>query len=120
MVVVGSAALWLHEEPLAVHDLDIVLAPQHENFLVAVSALAVLGTSPADLPPLPMLQSAQLLSVATGYGGVDLMLERGRRSYADLAGGATIVDVYGAKVRIASREDAWALRARFKQRESAS
>jgi hypothetical protein len=99
---------------LEVHDLDVVVGPSQENLMVLRDGLAALGARPAEIPPLRALQEVDVLSVPTAHGQVDLMLEQGRRRYAELARRSTIVVICGVGVPVANSDEAWALRQQFK------
>jgi hypothetical protein len=114
LIVVGSTALWLHGEPIGVHDLDVVINPRLGNLSQLGDALASLGVRPAESPPLHLLTVVDLIGVPTRYGRVDLLLARGRLDFAVLDRHASWFDVHGARVRVASRADTWSLRARYK------
>jgi hypothetical protein len=114
LVVVGSTALALHHEQLEVHDLDVVISPSRANLMAVGPALTALGATRSDIPPLRALQEADLVTVITAHGQVDLMLEQGRRRFVELVARAMTVDICGVGVAVANRDDAWALRARFK------
>jgi hypothetical protein len=113
IVVVGSAASRLHGEAFEVHDLDVVVEPSTANLGVVAESLRALGAS-AGIPPLFALAQADVVSVVTCYGRVDLMLRQGREAFSELAEKAVTIDVLGVPVLVASRQDAWALRLLYK------
>jgi hypothetical protein len=53
-------------------------------------------------------------STTTLYGGLDVLVGRARRQGSSLFQRASIVRVADVDVTVASTEDAWALRRRFK------
>jgi hypothetical protein len=55
-----------------------------------------------------------IVTIATSYGRVDCLLERGHRDWEQLRRGAGPVAVADVSVLVASANDAWALRRRFK------
>jgi hypothetical protein len=114
-VVVGSTALWLLGEAIAVHDLDVVVEPSGRNLDGVVGALGVMGARRGEVPPRWALDTADVVSVTTGYGRVDLLVGQGRASFAALADRAVSVDVCGVGLMVADPADAWALRARYKE-----
>ena len=112
--LVGSAALWLHGEPIAVGDADVVVEPVEQNLCRLGEVLAQLALRPRAVPPVRDLALLHLVSVTTSYGGVDCLLERGRLDWERLRKSAVTIAVADAGVRVAARADAWALRRRFK------
>jgi hypothetical protein len=115
MVVVGSAALAIHGENLEVHDLDVVIYPSPANLSLVGNGLAALGAAPGDVPSLQTLRDAEVVGVVTGYGRVDLLLDHGRRRFPELARRSKRIDICGVEVPVADCQEAWALRARFKE-----
>jgi len=116
LLTVGSAALWLHGETVDVHDLDVVVDPRRSNLCRLREGLAALGTRRGALPSVPVLETVDLVGVVTGYGRVDLMLERGRTDWERLASQARPIGVCGVSVPVVANSDAWELRLRFKGR----
>lgn len=113
-LLVGSAALWLHGEPIAVGDADVVVEPVEQNLCRLGEVLAQLALRPRAVPPVRDFALLHLVSVTTSYGGVDCLLERGRLDWERLRKSAVTIPVADAGVRVAARADAWALRRRFK------
>jgi hypothetical protein len=113
-IVVGSAALWLHGEDLPVNDLDVAVAPDAANLARVPAALAAMGALTGHHLTVKTLEEADLISVITSYGRVDLMLQTGRQQFTELAPRSGTFNLFGASVTVASRADAWALRAWFK------
>lgn len=114
-LLVGSAALWLHGEPVTVADADLVVEPAEQNLRRLSEALAQLAVRPRALPRVRDLPLLDLVSVTTSFGQVDCLLERGRVDWARLRSSAARIPVAEAGVLTASRADAWALRRRFKE-----
>ena len=114
-VLVGSAALWLRGEQIAVGDADVVIEPGEANLRRLHAAMAGLAVRPDEVPPVHRLRDLPVATAVTSYGRVDCLLERGRRDWDQLRQGAGYVAVADAQVLAASAGDAWALRRRFKK-----
>ena len=114
LLLVGSAALWLRGEPATVGDVDVVIEPGQENLRRLHAALAGVALRPGDVPPPHRLAGLPIVTIPTSYGRVDCLLERGRRDWARLREAGGPVAVADVNVLVASAEDAWALRRRFK------
>lgn len=114
-VLVGSAALWLHGEPITVADADVVVEPGEQNLRCLGEALAGLALRPQAIPRVHDFPLLHLASVTTSYGKVDCLLERGRLAWERLRRSAVTIPVADAGVLVASRADAWALRRQFKE-----
>ncbi len=114
-VLVGSAALWLRGERIAVGDVDVVIEPGEANLHRLHDALAALAVRPGEVPAVHRLRDVSVSTAVTSYGRVDCLLERGRRDWDTLRQGAEYVAVADAPVLVASAGDAWALRRRFKK-----
>jgi hypothetical protein len=112
-LLVGSAALWLRGEPIAVGDVDVVIEPRELNLCQLREALLRLAIRPEEIPAVHRLRELSVATATTSYGRVDCMLERGRRDWARLCKMAGYVAVADAQVLVASAGDAWALRRRF-------
>jgi hypothetical protein len=112
-VLVGSAGLHLHGQRIRVHDIDAVPAPDRENLARLYLVLADLAID-GQVPALRSLATAHLVSVRTGYGKLDCLLDRGRRDWSRLRAGARAFDVAGAQVLAARADDIRLLRARFR------
>jgi hypothetical protein len=112
-VLVGSAGLHLHGERIRVRDIDAVPAPGRENLGRLHSVLADLSVD-GRVPAVRSLATAHVVSVRTGFGRLDCLLERGRRDWDRLRAGARPFDVSGARVLAAGADDIRLLRARFK------
>jgi hypothetical protein len=114
-VLVGSAALWLRGEQVAVGDVDVVIEPGEANLGRLHEAMAGLAVRPDAVPAVHRLRDLSVATVFTSYGRVDCLLERGRRDWEQLRQGAGYVAVADAPVLVASADDAWALRRRFRK-----
>lgn len=113
-MLVGSGALWMRGEAIAVHDADLVIEPGEQNLGRLHAALASVATQPRLLPAAWRLSSLDIATVATSYGRIDCLLERGRLDWRRLRESATALPVAGVGVLVASQADAWYLRRRFK------
>ncbi|MCW2909138.1 MAG: hypothetical protein JWL68_3927 [Actinomycetia bacterium] len=114
-LLVGSAALWLHGEPIPVADADVVIEPAEENLRRLGDALAEIALRPAEVPRVRALPWLSVLSVVTSYGMVDCLLERGRRDWQRLRRSAGRILVADVDVPVAAQADVWALRRQFKE-----
>jgi len=113
-VVVGSTALVLHGYQFTVRDLDLVPAPDPVALTQLREALVPLVVR-GPVPSVGRLQLASVVSLATSFGPVDLLLERGRIDHLALRTESTLIDVAGVPVPVASAAAALALRLRFKE-----
>lgn len=113
-LLVGSAALWLHGEPIPVADADVVIEPAEENLCRLGEALAALTLRPQGVPRVRALPWLSVLGVVTSYGRVDCLLERGRLDWQRLRRSAVRIPVADVDVLVAAQADVWALRRRFK------
>ena len=114
-LLVGSAALWLHREPVAVGDTDAVIEPGEQNLRRLREVLAGMALRPRTVPPARDLALLHLVSVTTSYGRVDCLLERGRLDWERLRQSSVTIPVADAGVLVAARADTWALRRQFKE-----
>jgi hypothetical protein len=114
LLLAGSAALWLRGEPVTVGDADVVIEPGADNMCRLHAALAGMALRPRDVPPPRRLATLPVVTIATSYGRVDCLLERGRRDWEQLRRGASPLAVADVSVLAASVADAQALRRRFK------
>jgi hypothetical protein len=114
-VLVGSAALWLRGEQIAVGDADVVIEPGEPNLRRLHEAMAALAIRPETVPAVHRLRDLSVAMAFTSYGRVDCLLERGRLDWEQLRQGAGYVAVADVPVLVASADDAWALRRRFKK-----
>jgi hypothetical protein len=113
-LLVGSAALWLRGEPVTVGDVDVVIEPGLENLRRLHAAMVRLALRPRHVPAPRRLAGLPIVAMATSYGRVDCLLDRGRRDWERLYRGAGLVPVAEVNVLVAGADDAWALRRRFK------
>jgi hypothetical protein len=114
-LLVGSAALWLHGEPVSVGDVDVVVEPGEANLRLLREALCGLAVRPEAVPAVQRLREVSVATVFSSYGRVDCMLERGRCDWQLLSQNAGYVAVADVRVLVASAADAWALRKRFRK-----
>ena len=114
LLLVGSAALWLHDEPIPVGDADVVVEPGEENLQRLGDALAGFALRPQEIPRVRALPWLNVLRVVTSYGIVDCLLERGRLDWQTLHQSAVRIPVADVDVPVAAEADVWALRYRFK------
>jgi hypothetical protein len=114
-LLVGSAALWLHGEPVSVGDADVVIEPGERNIRRLGEALAQMAVRPRAVPPVRDFPLLDLVSVTTSYGRVDCLLERGRLDWERLRQSSVTIPVADAGVLVAARSDARALRRQFKE-----
>jgi hypothetical protein len=112
--LVGSAALWLRGEHVPVADVDAVPEPGAANLARLHAALTNLAVSDRVVPRPRSLPVLDMVTVPTSYGRLDCLLERGRRDWDRLRGGAGVIRVADADVLVASAADAWSLRRAFK------
>jgi hypothetical protein len=113
-LLVGSAALWLHGEPIPVADADVVIEPAEENLHRLGDALAEFALRHQEVPRVRALPWLNVLSVVTSYGMVDCLLERGRLEWPRLRQSAVRIPVADVDVPVAAQADVWALRRQFK------
>ena len=114
-LLVGSAALWLHGEPIAVADADAAIEPGERNIRHLSEVLARLALRPRAVPPARDFPLLHLISVTTCYGRIDCLLERGRLDWQRLHRNSVTIPVADKGVLVAARADAWALRRQFKE-----
>ena len=113
-LLVGSAALWLHGEPVTPADTDAVIEPGEHNLSVLAAVLADIGPRPRVIPRARDFPLLHLVTAATCYGRIDCLLERGRLDWDRLARSSKVVPVADVGVRVAAAADAWALKRRHK------
>ncbi len=113
-LLVGSAALWLHGEPIPAGDADVVIEPAEENLHRLGDALAEFALRPQEVPRVRVLPWLNVLRVVTSYGIVDCLLERGRLDWQNLCQSTVRIPVADVDVPVAAQADVWALRRRFK------
>jgi hypothetical protein len=114
-LLAGSAALWLHREPITVGDADVVIEPGEPNLRRLGEVLAQLAVGHRAVPPVRDFSLLHLVSVTTSYGRVDCLLERGRADWERLRQSSVTIPVADAGVLVAARADAWALRHQFRE-----
>jgi hypothetical protein len=114
-LLVGSAALWLHGEPIAVADADVVIEPGERNIRHLNHVLARMALRPRAVPPPRDFPLLHLVTVTTPYGRIDCLLERGRLDWRRLHADSVTIPVADAGVLVAGRADARALRRQFKE-----
>lgn len=112
-LLVGSGALWLHGEAILVHDADLVIEPGERNLRLLRSALAEVATRPALLPAPWRMSVLDTATVATSYGKIDCLLERGRLDWRRLRASAGMMPLAGAGVLAVGKAEAWELGRRF-------
>src|SRR5260221_4310988 len=113
-LLVGSAALWLRSEPVTVADVGVAVKPGLAKLRWLPAALVSLALRPRDVPAPRRLAGLPVVTIAISYGRVDRLLDRGRRDWDQLNRGAGQVTVADVNFLVASANDAWALRHRFK------
>lgn len=114
-LLVGSAALWLHGEPIAVGDADVVIEPGEQNLHRLSGVLARMALRPQAVPPARDFPLLHVAGVTTSYGRIDCLLERGRLDWQRLRRSSVMISVADAGVLVAAQSDARALRHRFKE-----
>lgn len=114
-LLVGSAALWLHAEPISTSDADVVPEPSEPNLRRLGETLARMAPHPRAVPPARRLRLLPSATVATSYGRIDCLLERGRLDWGRLRRCSVMIPVADAAVPVAARADVWALRRQFKE-----
>lgn len=115
LLLAGSAGLWLRGEPVTVADGDVVIEPGRENLRRLHTALSGVALRRRDVPAPRRLAALPVVTIATSYGPVGCLLERGRQDWARLRQGAGPVPVADVSVLVASAGEAWALRRRLKE-----
>jgi len=113
LLVVGSAALIEYGDLPSAADVDVVPECSSENLRRVCDEL---GRMAVPGQGMGRLETREVATVVTSYGPVDVLVERGRLEFETLRRSAVNVDVYGVRVPIASRADAWRLRRRHKAR----
>jgi hypothetical protein len=83
-LLVGSAALWLHGEPVAVRDVDLVIEPGEANLQRLRDVLTRIALRPRAISSARSLGWLPMVAVITSYGKVDCLLERGRLGWEQL------------------------------------
>jgi hypothetical protein len=114
-LLVGSAALWLHGEPVAPADADVVIEPDERNLRRLEAALAGLTPRPRAIPPARDFPLLHLVTAVTCYGRIDCLLERGRLDWDRLGRSSVVLPVADVGVLVAALADTRALRRRYKR-----
>ena len=114
-LLVGSAALWLHGEPIPVADADVVIDPGEPNLRRLEAALAEITPRPRAIPRARDFPLLHLVTVGTCYGRIDCLLERGRLDWERLGRSSVVIPVADVGVPVAAQADTWALRRRYKE-----
>jgi hypothetical protein len=110
-VVVGSAAFEAHGIAATPKDLDLVPEPSARNLRILREGLRLLGLVGA---PLPNILTADVHTVDTSFGPIDILVRRGHEEYDDLCRSATRRYVAGVPVSCAALTDVVRLRHRYK------
>lgn len=76
-MLVGSGALWMRGEAIAVHDADLVIEPGEQNLGRLHAALASVATQPRLLPAAWRLPSLDIATVAPHTGELTVYLSEG-------------------------------------------
>ncbi len=114
LLVIGSAALWLRGVAIDVGDLDVV-PDLSEGALRALCDVLGRYRLPRTSPPrVEAVLGVGIWSAQTAFGHIDVMVDTARREGAGLWDRSGLVPVLDAEVRVASSDDAWALRRKFK------
>jgi hypothetical protein len=113
-LLVGSAALWLHGEPVTPADADAVIEPDERNLEGLAAALVAMALRPHTVPRARDLPLLHLAGVSTCYGRLDCLLERGRLDWDRLSRPSRMIPVADVGVRVAALADTWALKHRYK------
>lgn len=109
-VVIGGVAGGAHGSSFATFDVDLAYSREPENLEKVAGVLRGLGARLRGAPPdLPFLLDAKTLkkgsnfTFTTSLGSVDLLGDlAGAPPYAQLRRAATVIDVRGQEVRVAS------------------
>lgn len=117
-VVVGGVAVYVQANPRFTKDLDICYALGQDNLdrlgSVLIELQARLATIDEDVPFVPdgrTLRQTQILTLTTSEGDIDLLAKPdGCPDYETLRERATVIDLDGVKVFVASIEDLIAMK----------
>ncbi|MDQ3608612.1 MAG: hypothetical protein M3459_06910 [Actinomycetota bacterium] len=115
-VVVGGLAVQAHGHVRTTQDLDLVPEPSTENLDRLARSLAALGARPAgtakaDPPSVDELSRAEVTTLDTDAGGVDVHRDPpGAAPYAHLRARALVLEVAGAPVAFAGLDDLIAMK----------
>ncbi len=114
-VVVGSTALRLRGFEVSVGDLDIVPDLQPDALRTMTEAIGRYRLPRSAPPSRGDLAATQgIWTTPTIYGTLDVLMDCARRDGAGLRVRASTIRVFDVDVLVASSDDAWALRHRFK------
>lgn len=114
-LLVGSAALRLHGTLMPVRDVDVVIEPGEQNIHRLHAALAGMVLRRGAVPSAWRMSQLHTVSVATAYGKLDCLLERGRLDWDRLVRSAVFIPVADVPILVAGCEDALDLRRKFKE-----
>lgn len=115
-VVVGGLAVQAHGHVRTTQDLDVVPDHSPENLSRLADALATLGARPAgamagEPPSADALARADVVTLDTDVGGIDVhRAPPGAAPYQDLRARALVLEVAGARVAFAGRDDLIAMK----------
>jgi hypothetical protein len=117
-VVVGGVAVIVHGSPRFTKDLDICYSTQRANLERLGALLVELGARlrgvDEDVPFVPdadALRRTQMLTMTTNHGELDLLAEpAGSGGYTALRQKATLIELDGIEVPIASIDDLIAMK----------
>lgn len=117
-VIVGGVAVVLQAMPRFTKDLDICYATAEENLdalgRVLVGLTARLRGIPETVPFVPdghSLRQTQILCLTTPVGDIDLLVNpEGSPDYETLRERASVMDLSGRSVRVASIQDMLAMK----------
>lgn len=115
-VVVGGLAVQAHGHVRTTQDLDLVPEPSTENLGRLARSLAALGARPAgrataDPPSADELSRAEVTTLDTDAGGVDVHRKPpGAAPYAHLRARALVLELAGSQVAFAGLDDLIAMK----------
>jgi hypothetical protein len=109
-VVIGGVAGGVHGSSLSTYDVDLTYSREQENLEKLAAVLGSLDAKLRGAPPdVPFLLDAKTLATGANFtftttmGSVDLLGDPvGAPPYERLRSAATVVDVQGSQVRVAS------------------
>ncbi len=113
-VVVGSAALFLRGFDLGIGDLDVVADLDPQNLDLLCDIIGRYRLRPSKRPTARALLAVDVWSATTIYGTLDVLIERARQDGDALREAANPIRVSDVDILVASADDTWALRHRFK------
>lgn len=115
-VLIGGLAVQAHGHVRTTQDVDIFPASNRPNLVRLATALAELGAQPAAKPGSPAPTAAELSGadthvLETDAGGLDVHLRPlGAGPWAEVRGRAMVLEVVGARVPVAGRDDLIAMK----------